>query len=87
MTTACQPEPPGTDTRRSVATNLLLTSGKLIVLQDSAGSRVNCMYGQLWITQENDGRDIILEAGQSYTLDRQGKAIIQGMPCARVDIR
>ncbi len=37
---------------------------------------VACLNGCLWITQDNDPRDIVLERGESFTLDRPGVAIL-----------
>jgi hypothetical protein len=33
--------------------------------------------GSLWITQERDTRDVVLEAGQSFRLDRDGVALVK----------
>lgn|GEM_PF-1362616 len=43
--------------------------------------RVDCEDGCLWITQDNDIRDIVLERGESFTLDRPGVAILYA--CSR----
>ena len=46
--------------------NLAATSlqrGQLQRLQDARGSLVLCLSGTLWLTQEGDLQDIVLEAG------------------------
>ena len=51
-------------------------------MRDAAGYTVQCCAGTVWITQENDARDIYLSAGESFTFDRPGTALIsaeQGM--------
>jgi hypothetical protein len=45
-------------------------------IEDGAGHNIKCLAGTLWLTQENDPRDIILSPGQSFTLDRPGKAVL-----------
>jgi len=45
-------------------------------IEDGAGHNLKCLAGSLWLTQENDPRDIILSPGQSFTLDRPGKAVL-----------
>jgi hypothetical protein len=88
MTTACQTEAPVTAiVGRLPADAKTVSEGHLYVLKDRIGSTVTVRRGQLWITQENDARDIILNSGESFTLERAGKAILQGMPCAHFDIR
>ena len=38
--------------------------------------KVTCVSGVTWITQERDGRDIILNPGESVVLDRPGLAVV-----------
>jgi hypothetical protein len=44
-------------------------------------TRIDCEDGCLWITQDNDIRDIVLQRGESFTLDRAGVAILHA--CSR----
>ena len=43
---------------------------------DGAGSTVTAVEGAVWITEENQARDIILEAGSCYRLRYPGLAIV-----------
>lgn len=45
-------------------------------LLDQAGQRVTCLDGQVWITQHHDERDVVLEPGQCFVLDRPGLALV-----------
>jgi hypothetical protein len=38
------------------------------------------LEGTLWITQANDFKDHILQAGESLTLEHPGRALVQGLP-------
>lgn len=55
-------------------------------LTGAAGRVVAAISGSVWITQDGDIRDIVLEAGQSVTLDRDGPAIISALDEARLRI-
>jgi len=46
-------------------------------VRDAAGCTVMCCAGTVWITQENDARDVFLTAGESFTFDRKGLALIR----------
>lgn len=59
----------------------------LLLLRDRAGERIECCEGTLWVTQERDPRDIVLEAGEAFTLDRRGTAIVHALADARLSIR
>jgi hypothetical protein len=52
-------------------------------IEDGAGALIECLSGALWITQHGDHRDITLERGQSFQLDRGGLAIVYGLDAAR----
>ena len=43
---------------------------------DAPGSTVSAVEGCVWITEENDPNDIILEEGHSYRLKRHGMAVV-----------
>jgi Protein of unknown function (DUF2917) len=52
-------------------------------IEDGAGTLIECLSGVLWITQNGDHRDITLEGGQRFWLDRDGLAIVYGLEAAR----
>ena len=45
-------------------------------LRDSAGSTVCAVEGSVWITEENQPRDIVLGKGACYRLRNAGLALI-----------
>jgi hypothetical protein len=53
-----------------------LARGESLKVRDGAGRMVMCCAGTVWITQENDARDIYLTAGETFVLDRPGLALI-----------
>jgi Protein of unknown function (DUF2917) len=61
-----------TDTSR-----LVLAAGQVATLHNAQGTHIECLSGWLWITQERDGRDIMLDPGEEVMLDRKGKTVIQ----------
>jgi hypothetical protein len=46
---------------------------------DGAGSTVCAVEGAVWITEENQRRDIVLEAGNCYRLVHEGVAIVNSL--------
>lgn len=55
-------------------------------LHDRVGDRVVCLDGQIWITQHDDTRDIVLEAGQCFELDRPGMALVFALQDALITV-
>lgn len=56
-----------------------LAARQVLRLTDAAGVRVVCLRGGVWLTQNDDLRDLILRAGESFTLDRDGVALVSAM--------
>ncbi|MGH8669128.1 MAG: DUF2917 domain-containing protein, partial [Burkholderiales bacterium] len=53
-----------------------LAPNQTLRVLDGAGSTVCAVEGAVWITEENDPRDIVLEAGSCYRLRREGVAVL-----------
>lgn len=58
-----------------------------LVLRDAHGSTVTCVSGRLWLTMEGDTRDVILEPGTAFTVDRDGVTILAAEQESVVDVR
>jgi len=63
-------------TRHFVDSSVRLNTGELLDINDGQGFTVECLEGAVWITQSNDPRDIVLTAGESFTLDKPGLALV-----------
>jgi hypothetical protein len=57
----------------------------LLDIKDGEGLAVACIEGTVWITQSDDPRDIVIRAGQSFLLDKQGLALVAA-PAGRATI-
>lgn len=53
-----------------------LAANQTLRLRDSTGTTVCAVEGSVWITEENQARDIVLAAGGCYRLKHDGLALI-----------
>ena len=53
-----------------------LAANQTLKLVDGAGSTVCATEGSVWITEENQPRDIVLAEGNCYRLRNAGLAVI-----------
>jgi hypothetical protein len=60
-----------------------LPRGQLQRMQDARGQVVVCLQGSLWLTQEGDTRDVVLEAGDEARIDRDGLTLLHALRDAR----
>jgi hypothetical protein len=65
---------------------LTLARDGLIALRDAQGTRVACLTGALWITEDQGRYDIILEAGESVTLRRRGLTLVMALQPASLQL-
>jgi hypothetical protein len=64
-----------------------LRKGELWHLEnDLRGLSIACMEGILWITQEGDPKDYIVEPGQRYVITRRGSVVIEACADARLRV-
>ena len=61
----------------------LLRKGQIHRLRSAAGRRVECLNGVIWITQDGDRRDIVLEAGDAFTFDRDDDVLLSALADSR----
>ena len=58
---------------------LRLAPNQTLKVHDGAGSTVCAVQGAVWITEENQQRDIVLERGACYRLRQRGVALINAL--------
>ncbi len=56
-----------------------LEPDQLVAVRDGRGARVACLSGALWITQEQNTADVVLEAGQSVVIDHAGLTLVMAL--------
>jgi hypothetical protein len=58
---------------------LRLAPGQLLKVRDGAGGTVCALEGSVWITEENQPRDVVLAPGACYRLRQSGVAIVHAL--------
>ena len=61
-----------------------LAPRELIRLDDARGTSLRVTRGTLWITQDQDSRDIVLSAGDTWTVERDGLTLVEAQQDAIV---
>ena len=61
------------------AGGLRLDQGQMLKVRDSVGSTVCALEGAVWITEDHQLKDIVLEEGQCYRLQNPGLAIVHAL--------
>lgn len=60
-----------------------LSKGSLFRIHEGRGLRVECVSGCLWLTQARDPRDVVLESGQGFTIERGGDTYLSALDESR----
>ena len=54
-----------------------LAKRETLVLSDIPGTTLLVTRGAVWITEEDDSRDIVLGPGEAWTVEREGLTIVE----------
>jgi hypothetical protein len=71
---------------RVVADGVRLEGRDVVGVSNARGALVFVESGTVWITQENDRRDIFASAGEWFRFDRAGVALLQAVRFAMVTV-
>ena len=61
-----------------------LAAGELVQLDGARGTTLRVTRGTLWITLENDLRDVVLGVGDMFTIDRDGLTLVEAQDATSV---
>lgn len=56
-----------------------LERGEAVSLLRAEGCELRCVRGRLWVTEQNGGGDVVLDAGDAYPLSRRGRTVVQAV--------
>jgi hypothetical protein len=56
-----------------------LAANQTLKVRDAVGTTVCAVEGSVWITEENQPKDIVLERGACYRLKERGLAIVNAL--------
>jgi hypothetical protein len=65
---------------------LRLARGQTLKLTDGVGSTICAREGTVWITEENSGKDIVLQPGACFCVDKPGLTLVQAFADASVSL-
>ncbi len=61
-----------------------LRKGEALHLYHALGQRIEALDGRLWITMDGDLRDIVIDAGEGFTVDRGTDVLLSAMSDAHL---
>lgn len=70
----------------SLPNDLQLAHHAIYSLPDAAGIQIGCTEGTVWLTLDDDPRDIILEAGEVFTAPEHRRALIYALQPSRISL-
>ena len=66
--------------------HLRLAARALYEIPDAAGVAIACAAGSVWITLDDDPRDIVLEAGDRFCADEHRRALVYAFSPAQLEL-
>jgi hypothetical protein len=65
---------------------LRLRDHELLLLRDARGSTLQVTRGTVWITQHEDRSDVVLNAGDAWTLEQYGLTVVEARGSAEITV-
>jgi hypothetical protein len=62
----------------------VLAPGEMVRLDGARGTTLRVTRGVLWVTQEGDVCDLMLNAGDAFTIERGGLTLVESLGAATV---
>ena len=62
---------------------IALRKGEIHRLHDARGRRIESLGGSLWVTMDHDRRDIVVDTGEGFEVDREGDTLVSALDDAR----
>jgi hypothetical protein len=62
----------------------ILAKGEILRIPQAAGTRVVCLHGSVWVTEDADTRDLVLGHDEVVTLSQRGRALVFALEPASV---
>jgi hypothetical protein len=53
-----------------------VTRGTLARIDDGRGMRLHIEHGSVWLTQDGSNKDVFLQPGDSFTIQRNGRTLL-----------
>ena len=53
-------------------------------VKQAFGVTIECLAGSVWVTLDGDQRDVVLDAGQVFVVDRNQRTLLQALSTASV---
>lgn len=65
---------------------ICLSGNQTLEIEEPGGCRLVCRSGSVWITQDGDYRDIILDEGDTLAFDQPGTVLVNAFRAAMISV-
>ena len=68
------------------STLIRLGAGEAVSLDDVRGATLRITRGTVWITQEQEPRDVVLRGGDTWIVERDGRTVVEAQADAHLRV-
>jgi hypothetical protein len=65
---------------------IALEAGQVVTLDDAQGTRIAARTGTVWVTEEGEPRDHVVDAGDAIIVARPGRTVVQALKPSWISI-
>jgi hypothetical protein len=63
-----------------------LSRGQMLALDDARGTTLRVSRGTVWVTQEKELQDVVLSAGDTWAVERNGLTLVEAHAPTALDV-
>lgn len=68
------------------ASRVALEPGQVLTLDDAAGVRIRPRIARVWVTEEGDCSDFVVNPGEDFVVQNRGRTLVQAIESTWVDL-
>jgi len=69
------------------SSKVVLEPGQVLTLDDAEGVRILPRGARIWVTEEGDFSDFVVNPGEEFVVAHRGRTIVQAIGTTWVDLR
>lgn len=66
---------------------IVLEPGQVLTLDDARGVRIRPRGAKVWVTEEGDCTDFVVNPGEDFVVSHGGRTVVQAIDTTWVDLR
>lgn len=69
------------------SSKVVLEPGQVLTIDDAKGVHIRPVGAKVWVTEEGDCSDFVVNPGEEFIVSRKGRTVVQAIDTTWVDLQ